>query len=122
MKAQVALEYAIVLGLIIAAVGIFYAYVYEQQQIETGSRQAEIAANTIKTAADNLYSQGPGAKTQVNVFFPNNYIPEKSNLSGKRILIKISILKGETDIVAFTRGNISGSLPNLSGTKVLTLE
>ena len=123
MKAQVSFEYLVMVALIIGAVAITYVYVNQQQQIGTGSRQAEIAANAIKVAADNVYAQGPGAKTQISVVFPENYLPAQSSLSGNRILIKISIPpQGDTDIVAFTRGNITGSLPDNSGTKILTLE
>lgn len=126
MKSQVSLEYLIMVALILVAVGISYVFISQQQQIGTASSQAQIAANAIKTAADNLYAQGPGAKSQITVIFPDNYLPADSLLggvSGKTILLKISLPpEGKTDITAFTRGTISGSLPSNSGTKVLTLE
>ena len=109
------------LALIIGAVALTYAYVYQQQQIGTGSKQAQFAADSIKVAADNLFAQGSGARSQINVLFPDNYLPADSSLSGNRILIRITIPpQGKTDIVAFTIGNISGLLPSSSGRKLLT--
>src|SRR3989304_6250362 len=123
MKAQVSFEYLIMVALILAAVAITYVFVQQQQQLGAGSKQAEIAANAIKVAADNLYAGGPGAKTQITVVLPDNYIASLSDASSNRVLLKIALpQQGETDIVAFTRGNISGTLPTNSGTQLITLE
>jgi uncharacterized protein (UPF0333 family) len=126
MKAQVSFEYLIMIALILAAVTITYVYVNQQQQLGTSSTQAQVAADSIRNAADNLYAQGPGAKTQIRIVFPDAYISSKSSLggtAGNLILIKIALpSQGETDVIAITRGNISGSLPETSGTKYLSLE
>ncbi len=123
MKSQVSFEYLIMVALILAAIAIVYLYVQQQQQIGVGSTQAQVAANTIKVAADNLYAQGPGAKSQITVIFPDNYLPSESSLSSNRILLRISMpQQGTTDIVAFTRGNITGTLPDAGGNRVLSLE
>lgn len=122
MKAQVAFEYIVMVGVIIGAVALISMYVYQQNEIATRSKQAEIAVNTIASAADNLYAQGPGAKTQINVYFPDGYDSTQSSLSGKTIFLRIYTPAGYNDIVATTKGNISGELPEGTGYKLLTLE
>lgn len=122
MKAQVAFEYIVMVGVIIGAVALISMYVYQQNEIATRSKQAEIAVNTIASAADNLYAQGSGAKTQINVYFPDGYDSTQSSLSGKTIFLRIYTPAGYNDIVATTKGNISGELPEGTGYKLLTLE
>jgi len=122
MKAQASFEYLVIVSIVIIAVGIIGTYVYQQNQLGTASKQAEIAANVIKSAADNVYAQGPGAKSTITVVFPDGYYPQQSKVANYTIQIAVSTPYGINTIVATTKGNISGSLPNGPGTKVLTLE
>jgi len=123
MKAQVALEYLMLIGIVIGAITIISAYVWQQNEVSTRLQQAVIAVNSITTTANNVYAQGPGAKTTVNVFFPAGYNPSLSYISAnKTIVLKIYTPIGYNDIVGITKANVSGSLPKSDGLKVLTLE
>ena len=122
MKGQTAVEYMMLVGFVIAALFLISTYVYRQNETETRSIQAQIAADSITKAADNIYAQGPGAKTSINIYFPVGYTPQQSKLNGKGILLKIFTPVGYTDIIAFSKANLTGSLPTSSGYKSLTLE
>jgi len=122
MKAQVALEYFMLIGIVIGAISIISAYVWQQNEVSTRLQQATIAVNAISATADNLYAQGPGAKTTINVFFPVGYTPSLSSISNRRIVLKIYTPIGYSDVLGITKANVSGSLPTTNGLKVLTLE
>jgi len=122
MKGQGATEYMMIIAMVIVSVFLLSNYVYNQSEIEMRSRQANVAANAIVKTADNLYAQGPGAKTTINVYFPVGYTPQQSRISGKGILLKIYTPAGYEDVVAFSKANLTGALPTSSGYKVLRLE
>lgn len=122
MKAQVAIEYLAIIGLVLVAISLSAAYIWQQNEITTKVQQAVIAVNTISAAADNLYAQGPGAKTTIDVFFPSGYDSSLSYVSDNYIILKIYTAAGYTDVLAITKANVTGSLPEEDGLKVLTLE
>lgn len=122
MKAQIAIEYLTIIGMVIAAISLMAAYIWQQNEISSRLQQGNVAVNAIVIAADNLYAQGPGAKTQITVIFPPGYMSSLSSISDNRIVLKIYTPIGFTDIVGETKANVSGSLPTEEGFKVLTLE
>lgn len=122
MKAQIAIEYLAIIGIVIAAISLMAAYIWQQNEISSRLQQANVAVNSIVTAADNLYAQGPGAKDQITVIFPSGYTSSLSSISDNRIVLKIYTPIGFTDVVGETKANVSGNLPAEEGLKVLTLE
>jgi len=122
MKAQIAIEYLTIIGLVLAAISLMAAYIWQQNEISSRLQQGSVAINAIVTTAENLYAQGPGAKTQITVIFPPGYTSSLSSISDNRIVLKIYTPIGFTDIVGETKANVSGSLPTEEGLKVLTLE
>jgi len=122
MKAQIAIEYLAIIGIVIAAISLMAAYVWQQNEISSRLQQANVAVNSIVAAADNLYAQGPGAKDQIRVVFPSGYTSSLSSISDNRIVLKIYTPIGFTDVVGETKANVSGSLPAEEGLRVLTLE
>ncbi len=120
-KAQVALEYLLVVGIVLSILLPTALYVYRENETLSGTYQAQVAASRLASVADNIYAQGPGAKATIGVTFPRGY----SNLStvyGNFINIKISTPSGYNDIIAVTKANITGSLPVSSGYKLITIE
>jgi len=122
MKAQIAIEYLAIIALVLAAISLAAAYIWQQNEISTRVQQATVAVNTIAAAADNLYAQGPGAKTTINVFFPPGYVSSLSSVSDNTIVLKVYTPAGYTDVPIATKANVSGSLPEGYGLRVLTLE
>lgn len=120
MKSQAALEYMLIVGIVLAFLVPLILYVFQQAEISTRMQQAEVAVNTIAMAADNLYAQGPGAKSTINVFLPNGY--GGGNISNRTVIIKVFLISGSTDIVAVSKANLTGSLPKEPGYKQITLE
>lgn len=122
MKGQTGLEYMIIIAIILAIIIPMASYIWQQNEVVTRTRQAEITANSIASAADSLWAQGPGSKTTLNIFLPDGYSQTESKLSGRLILLKIYTPAGYNDAIAITKANITGSLPSDSGYKQLKLE
>lgn len=119
-KCQAALEYMLIVGIILASLTPLMLYVFQQTEISTRMQQAEVAVNTIAAKADNLYAQGPGAKSTINVLFPSGY--GGGTVSGRTVAIKVFLTNAYSDVVAVSKANLTGSLPNEPGYKQIVLE
>ncbi len=130
MKAQAAVEYLGIVGIVLAIITTISIIVYQQNETATRLQQADFALKTIASTADNLYAQGPGAKTQISVFIPPGY-----NASASRILsssanfyniisFRINTPAGRSDSIGVSKANLSNTsiLPSSAGLKVITLE
>lgn len=122
MKAQSAVEYLILIGMVLLIITPLAAYIWQQNEIGTRLRQGQIAVNSIAATADNIYAQGSGAKTTVGIVFPSGYRYSESNLANKTIQIRVVTPAGYNDLVATTKANVTGSLPTTSGYKLLKFE
>ncbi len=120
MKSQAALEYMLIVGLVLAILAPLVLYVYQQAEVSTRMQQAEVAVNAIAAAADNLYAQGPGAKSTINVFLPAGY--SGGSVSNRTVNIKVFISSTYADVIALSKANLTGSLPASSGYKQIVLE
>jgi uncharacterized protein (UPF0333 family) len=120
-KAQAALEYMMIIGFVLVILTPMVISIFQQIEVVSRSRQAEIAALRISSTANNLYAQGPGAKSTISVFLPDGY-SSMSYVSGNVILIKVYIPGGFNDVVKISTANLTGSLPADSGYKLLALE
>ena len=122
MRGQVALEFMIIVGVALSIITLFAAYSWTRNEIATRSNQADIAANAIASAADQLYAQGPGAKTKISIFLPIGYNSTKSSISNKVVRIAFSSPAGPGEAIASSKANLIGTLPSDTGYKILTLE
>ncbi len=122
MHAQISFEYMAIVALALAILIPLSFFVFNHSETQTRSKQAEIAVNSLTTAADSLYAQGRGAKTTLQIFLPDGYDYQKSFISNRTISIKVNTANGAFDVVGKTRGNVSGTLPSRSGYKDFVLE
>jgi len=121
MKAQIGLEYMIVVALVIAIlVPLFY---YANQKLESSRTEGEarIAMNTIVTSVNTVYAQSPGSKLSANVFVPKGYQPASSRLINRTILMNYTSMGGDRyEIIGIAKCNVSGRLPPYWGYHVMT--
>jgi hypothetical protein len=124
MKAQSALEYIVIVGISLGLITLFGAYAWQENEINTRARQAEIAVAQIASTADNLYAQGPGARSTINVYFPVGYQGDQSSVTkqNKTIIVVYTMPTGFGNAIAATKANVTGYLPNSSGYKQLKME
>ena len=120
---QVAIEYLVMVGIVLALIVPLSLFVWQQSETETRVRQGELAANAIAAAADNLWAQGPGAKTTLTLYFPAGYEGSQSRVFNNTIQLRVYTPgNGNYTIGVGLRANVSGSLPSGPGYRVVTLE
>jgi len=113
MKAQVALEYLIIVSLgIILIIPIFY-YALTQSSESILISQAQDTVNSVAKTADYVDSLGSGSSSKIVAIIPSNVI--NSSIQNKTILLRIRTSSGDTDVIAFTKTNVNGTLPTASG-------
>jgi uncharacterized protein (UPF0333 family) len=113
MKSQVALEYLVIASIAIALMLPIFYYSFGYSSASTSTYQAQDSINALAKAADYVYSLGVGSKTHVSIIIPNNVV--SSSIANKTILLKIKASSGTSDIVAFTKANVNGTVPTTSG-------
>ena len=81
--------------------------------------QAKDTVERISKSADLVYAMGPGAKTSIEVIMPDNI--RFINISGSRVLIRVGMTGGDTDIFAHSDGTLVGNLTRQAGRQTVTL-
>ena len=114
VKGQAGLEYAMLLAVVLAALGILLYFTYQQTQFDNAVSQAQVTVTKIVDAVDLVYAQGQGARTQIRVYFPPNI--NYAAVQGKEVLINMFVLGGgTTDVYKVAEGSVAGSLPQTEG-------
>lgn len=122
MRAQAAVEYMAMIGVLLAILLPLAAYVWKNNSSNTAVQQATITADKIANTADGLWAQGPGAKNRISVYFPPGYNATGSSLSNHTIRININTGSGRNDVVSTTKANITGTLPTGPGNAYLDMQ
>lgn len=118
-KAQVALEYLIVVGLIVAILTPFWVYVsLYSTDIEFGfkTEYARTAVNRITDASDFINAQGVPAKVRLRIYFPKGI--DSTSVSGKKVTITLS----GNPIYSESIADLIGDLPTSSGYHYITIK
>ena len=112
-RGQTSIEYLILIGFIlIALIPIFY-YALSESSNTVRLNEAEDSVNTLAKAADSVYALGPGTKNYVWVNFPGGI--DSISFSDKRVLIKLNIFGGLSDIYVESKAELTGSISITQG-------
>jgi uncharacterized protein (UPF0333 family) len=95
-----------------------------QTDTDLGISYARVAVDKIKQAADLVYTYGPPAKTNINIYIPKNVVAISFNSSNSlsEIIFKIRTGNGVSDIFAVSIANITGNLPTKEGYYEISIE
>lgn len=117
MKGQSSLEYAIIIGaILVITIPIFY-YTFHESSRTFKSNQAVDTVNTLARKADSLAALGPGTRDYVWISVPGGV---RSTLVANQTISLF--LSAGGDISAFTKTNITGTLPPDPGTYRMVVE
>lgn len=114
IKAQSSLEFLVILAV---ALVIFLAIVTTSQDqltkinITKSEKTSKATVDTIAAAAEDVYSQGIGARKRVFVEFPDGYSPVSSFVKNRTINLNFL----GSDITASTPFDVYGVLPAVTG-------
>ncbi len=114
MKAQVSLEYLIILS--IAFLILIPAVLYANSMLlsskkELRNKLGESLVERLAENADWVYSLGPPSRVKINVYVPE--LVEYINISDYKILLKFK--DSSEPIFKITKANVTGYLPREEG-------
>jgi len=122
MKAQVAVEYLIIVGMgliLILFTGSYLMKIFVEYSDQNRISLAKNAVNKIGEAVDMVYSQGPPSRLKIEITLPDGI--EEVSLSNKTILLKIKTKVGLTDVYYNTIAEINGEIPSKKGNYYLSI-
>jgi len=121
MKGQVAIEYIILIGILLfITIPIFY-YTLNQSKESTRISQAYDAVNAIANTADSVYALGPGNKRYIWVSMPSGV--DSAEVENNEVVISLDVLGSSSDFVGLTNANLTaGSLSTEEGSYRLEIE
>lgn len=112
MKAQSALEYLIIISLLLAVLIPFVATSSKTWMLASNANDARDAVNTLAKAADFIYSSG-GGRMQVTVRFPTS--TQEFLVANRTIRLRSLVENDLKDAIAMTAGPVAGALSQLAG-------
>jgi len=116
MKAQVAIEYLVIVSFALMVLIPYILYLKDVSQNYSENNKLVIAKNSVDKlgqVADWVYSQGEGAKTKIDILIPEGV--DEIILTDHIINWKVRTSSGVSDIYYTTVANITGSIPTSSG-------
>lgn len=122
MKAQVALEYLVIVSvalLILVPLVLYANQMFLGYKENTRISLAKNAVKKIGEHADWVYSQGRPARNEIQVYMPDGI--EEASLENNEILLKIKTSAGTSDIFYRTVSPLNGSIPYNSGYYIISL-
>ncbi|MBI4144802.1 hypothetical protein HY493_01190 [Candidatus Woesearchaeota archaeon] len=123
MKAQVAMEYLILIGFVMAMLIPLVLLFYSQSAdtaLQVRSQQVRTIGQEIVEKAETVYYLGEPSRLQFRVFFPESI--ENVTLTNKALIFKISTAQGLSDIVVPTSVNLTGDLKTSSGLHLVSVQ
>ncbi len=120
MKGQISIEYLIVVGVVLILVIPLFFYSTSKTTTNLRINQADDTVTSLVTAADSVYSLGPGSKDYVWITIPKG--TKTSSITGQTIQLQLSIFSGTSDVHKTTKANVSGTLPTEQGTYKISVE
>lgn len=118
-RGQAALEYMLLLGVLLAFLVPVVVYSTETTARSVGALEGKRAVQSIAGAADRVYAMG-GGRMYVLVTVPPGITGQ--SVANKTIRLTLSSGDAASDIVGSTIGNISGSMPVSYGTHRVFVE
>ena len=111
LRAQVATEYIVLIGILLAIlVPVLYYFNYQSTAV-LNLNQAQDAVQTLAKTANYVYSLGPGTRSIATITIPKGAV--NSSVYVNELTL---IMPNNNDIIATTRANLTGSFPYLEGT------
>ena len=119
-KAQASFEYIMLVGIVFFFVVfiLYYTLIESNQTIKMN--MANDAVTKVAKTADMVYALGPGSQDYIQIEMPNGV--QSTNLSNKKISLKIKIFSSVSDVFDETKANITGTLPTKGGIQHISVK
>ncbi len=130
MRAQAAFEYLAIVGIVLAFLIPIWLYVtslQNQTATQLSLSYAKNAADTITDKADLVFSQGPPARIETQVYIPKNVVSVEildgpSGSTGSTIVFHIRVGTQISDVSSTSNAQLQGSVPAKEGKYRISIE
>lgn len=123
MKAQVGVEYLMIMGfvslMVVPLVVIYFTSVQDSGD-EINGRQALNIARKVADAAESVYYLGEPSQTTLKVMIPPNI--QSAVVNNTEIMFRMKTKSGVSDLVQVSSVNLTGSLPSSNGMHTITVK
>jgi len=110
-KAQISVEYLIVIGISLAILipGAYFFYNYSKNSNE-GTVRSQITqlGYSIITTSESIYGLAEGSMVTLDLHYPKN-VRDVYILEGKELVIKYELSSGMNEAVFFSKTNLTGN-------------
>lgn len=116
MRAQVALEYLIIISFALMILVPYVLYLQNVSKDLSEDNNLSIASNMVQKigqAADWVHSQGNPARISILIQVPRNV--EEISFQGKKMVWKVRTSAGVSELEYISSANLTGSLPIAPG-------
>ncbi len=121
MKAQASLEQLVVIAAALAFITIAFYLAANYSSDSVKIAQSQDAVERLAAGADHVYALGPNSKDYVTVYLPEDLMG--ASVTGKRVMISVPTSgKGTTDVFAYSKADLVGSLPHFRGKQKIMVE
>ena len=120
-RAQASVEMLVVLIAALLILGVLVDFAntqLTQLRHQKAIQDAEVAIQQIISAANETYSQGPGATKNIQIHWPAGVDASNSRISGNSLIVRVF----STDVVGIAKPMLSGSIPTNEGDKFLRVK
>jgi uncharacterized protein (UPF0333 family) len=123
MKAQVAVEYLIIVSFALMILIPYVLYLNDLSQSYSETNKLTIAKNSVEKLGRSInwvYSQGEGAKMEIEILVPDGV--ESIQFLNNTVIWKVRTSAGISDIHYTTVTNVTGNIPQTPGYKVVLIQ
>ncbi len=122
-KAQVSMEFLVIIGLaFLMTIPLIIVFYQQSETLNTDITTSQIdkVANKIRDASDEVYYLGSPSKKTVTVFMPEGV--QSISISGNKIIFIIDSPSGDYELVKWSAANLSGSIQTYKGIHHVSVE
>lgn len=120
LKAQASLESLVIIAIGICFVSLMFFLALNYLSDSARISQTQDAVQRLISAADYVYAVGPNSKEYVDVYLPPELLGW--SITGKGLIITVPTMGGTTDVIAYSKANLTGSLPTYRGRQSVLVE
>lgn len=122
MRGQAALEYGMILAIVLAALIPIVYLAYTEFSSRSGVALANLAADRLAQAVALVAAQGPGARVQVNAYWPAGV--SEARVAGREVVLRVAGPGGRpADVYRVTDVNLTAAaFPTTEGRYVFDVE
>ena len=123
MKAQVSVEYMLIMGfatlMTIPLLLIYYTYTSDSSDTVATSQALQIARRIVDSS-ESVYYLGKPSQTTLKLNFPDKI--KAAKMENYEVIFNLSTTHGIAEIVQVSAVNISGNLPTSRGIHIITIK